>query len=142
MLAQVSLTLAQLAELSYGGSSEDNVSRLVSTHCASCVSLQASVVTGPGWSWRDVTGQHYSSLEVCRPWGALQAMGSSATSPPWDQQVSQDLSSPAGAQGARGEAEEGRLLKSKLRTDIFCISATVPPATTRHTAKPRSREGE
>ncbi|XP_027377194.1 cortexin domain-containing 1 isoform X2 [Bos indicus x Bos taurus] len=47
---------------------------------------KASVVTGPGWSWRDVTGQHCSSLEVCRPWGALQAMGSSATSPPWDQQ--------------------------------------------------------
>ena len=56
-------------------------------------------------------------------------------SPPWDQQMSQDLSSPAGAQRPRGEAEEGGLLKSKLRTDIFGISATVPPATTRHTAK-------
>ena len=119
MFAQVSLPLAQLAELSHGGSSEGNVPRLVSTQCVSCISLQASVVMGPGWSWRDVTGQHCSSLEVSSL-GPTEEQGHLF---PW--------------WGPRGERsrKEGGLLKSKLRTDTVCISATVPLAMTRHAAK-------
>lgn len=124
MFAQVSIPLAQLAELSHGGSSEGNVPRLVFTQCVSCMSLQASVATGPGWSWRDMTGQHCSSLEV----SSLGPAEEQERLFPW-----------WGPRGERRSRKEGGLLKSKLRTDIVCISATVPLATTRHAAKDKAK---